>query len=223
MAVLADVRRIEMGEFMTSDATAMGLASADWEEWEKELARRLQPAQPDDTVRGLFSNGILDAVRSLAGDEAARSCLEASGQAKFVDFFNYPIRAHLRLVYTGARFLAPRYGSIEEALRQLGRRSTSDFLNSAAGKTMKLLARGDPKRLLDTLPSAYRVSLTFGTQTIEWKGPTSGRYILERDFIPVPCHEGVMMALIETTHVPNVKVQGRQLGLLDSEYDFSWG
>jgi uncharacterized protein (TIGR02265 family) len=223
MNLLADVRRIEMGEFMTSDATANGPASADWEEWAKDLARRLQPAKPEDTVRGLFSNGILDAVRSLAGDEAARRCLEASGQPKFVDFFNYPIHAHLQLVYTGARYLAPRYGSIEEALRQLGRRLTSDFLNSAAGKTMNLLARGDPKRLLDTLPSAYRVSLTFGTQVIEWTGPTSGRYILERDFIPVPYHEGVLAALLETTHVPNVKVQGRRLGLLDSEYDFSWG
>lgn len=223
MDLLADERRIEMGEFMASDATAIDPATADWEEWEKDLVHRLQPAQPEDTVRGLFSNGILDAVRSLAGDEAARRCLEASGQPKFVDFFNYPIRAHLYLVFTGARFLAPRYGSVEEALRQLGRRSTSDFLNSAAGKTMKLLARGDPKRLLDTLPSAYRVSLTFGTQTIEWKGPTSGRYLLERDFIPVPCHEGVLTALIETTRVSNIQVHGRRQGLLDSEYDFSWG
>lgn len=217
MDLLVEARRVEMGELMNSDAT-----NPVPYDWEKDREIRLSKATPQDTVRGLFANGILDVVRNLAGDEAARRCLDATGLPKFMDIFNYPIAPHLELVFAGARMLAPRFGSVEEALRQLGRRSTGDFLGSAAGKTMKLLARGEPKRLVETLPTAYRVSMTFGAQKIEWTGPTSGRYTLKRDFIPVPCHEGVLTALIETAKVGNVKVHGWSTGPLDSEYVFSW-
>lgn len=208
---------------MNSEATALGSVSHAPYDWDMDLARRQELALPGDSVRGMFANGLLSAVRSLAGDEAVRRCLQASGQPQFVDFFNYPIGTHLQVVFTAARLLTPRFGSMEEGLRQLGRCSTSIFMSSAAGKTMKLLAGGDPKRLLGTLPAAYRVSMTFGRQNIEWTSPTSGRYILKRDFIPLPSHEGVLMGLLEMTSAREVKVRGRQTtGLLDGEYEFSW-
>jgi uncharacterized protein (TIGR02265 family) len=225
MDLIADASRLETGEFMNSNATAAVSVSYDpYDYWEQDLAQRLRLARPEDSVRGMFANGLLDAVRSLAGDEAVSHCLEASGQSRFVDFFNYPISAHLRVVFTGARFLVPKFGSMEEALRQLGRRSAADFMDSAAGKTMmKLLARGDPRRLVDALPSAYRMSLTFGNHKVEWLGPTSGRYILTRNFIPLPSHEGVLRALLETSNARDIRVCGRQTsGLLDGEYEFSW-
>ena len=205
---------------MISDAGATGPAPYDWEQ---DLEERLSLATPGDAVRGLFSKGILNALRSLLGEPAVEHCLEVCGERKFVDFFNYPVRTHLLVVFTGARLLAPRYGGMEQALRQLGRNSTADFLNSTAGKTMQLIARGNPTKLLDTLPFAYQVSLSFGTQTLEWEGPTSGRYILRRDFIPLPSHEGVLEALLETSRARDVKVRGRRTGgLLDTEYTFSW-
>jgi uncharacterized protein (TIGR02265 family) len=205
---------------MDSDAGETGSAPYDWD---KDLEQRLSLARPGDTVRGLFSNGIVKTVRSLGGEAAVTRCFEACGERKFVDFFNYPVRTHLLLVFTAAKLLAPRYGGIEQALRQLGRNSTADFLGSAAGRTMKLIAGGSPMKLMDTLPLAYQVSLSFGTQTLEWTGSTSGRYTLQRDFIPLPSHEGVLAALLETGGAQDVKVHGRRTsGLLDSTYAFSW-
>jgi uncharacterized protein (TIGR02265 family) len=205
---------------MSSEDTATGSQAYDWD---KDLEQRLSLARPGDTVRGLFPNGILNTVRSLEGEEAMERCLGACDEQRFLDLFNYPIRTHLRVLFTAARLLAPRYGGIEGSLRYLGRCSAADFLRSAMGRTMKLLARGEPKNLLLAVPWAYQAGMSFGTQSLVWTGLTSGRYILHRDFIPLPSHEGVLAALLEVGNAQDVKVRGRRTsGLLDSEYAFSW-
>jgi uncharacterized protein (TIGR02265 family) len=205
---------------MGSEDTATSAPAYDWEQ---DLEQRLSLATPEDTVRGLFTHGLLKMVRSLEGEAGVERCLEACGERTFVDFFNYPVHTHLLVVFTAARLLAPRYGGMEEALRNLGRCSARDFLNSATGKAMTMLALGKPRNLLFALPSAYQVGLSFGTQSLVWTGLTSGRYILQRDFIPLPSHEGVVAALLETGNARDVKVRGRRTtGFLDSEYEFSW-
>jgi uncharacterized protein (TIGR02265 family) len=205
---------------MSSEDIATGSPAYDWDE---DLEQRLSLARPGDTVRGLFANGILKTVRGHEGQEAVERCLEACGERKFVDFFSYPIRTHLLVVFTAARLLAPRYGGLEGALRYLGRCSTTDFLRSATGRTMTLLARGEPRNLLLAMPSAYQVGMSFGKQSFVWTRLTSGRYILHRDFIPLPSHEGVLTALLEVGNARDVKVRGwRTSGLLDSAYEFSW-
>ncbi len=188
----------------------------------RDLEKRLSLATREDTARGMFFNGVLDAVRTLGGEEAVARCLEASGEKKFVDFFNYPVSAFLKLAYSAAEVMGPRYGGFEGALRRMGSQATTDFLSSTAGKTLLLLAAGSPKRLVSNLHAGYRAAVSYGDRGVTWTGDKSGIFTMKRDFMPPAYHEGTLQAVIEAVGGMQVKVQGRQVGPLDTEYTLSW-
>ena len=194
----------------------------DAQDLREDLEQRLQLATPADTVRGTFFLGALEAVRALEGEDGVRSCVEAGGEPRFVEFFNYPVGAWLRVNEAAARLLEGRCGSWVEAQRQLGRRATADMLKSAAGKALLLLSKGETRRLLANMPSAYRAAVNFGERTVTWEGPSRGRVIMRRDFMPCAWHEGVLLAALEGMKARAVRVSSSRLGVLDSEYLVTW-
>lgn len=191
-------------------------------DWEHDCGMRQAQCTPQDTARGMFLNGMLESIRKLAGDAVAKRCLEASGQERLVDFFSYPASLQLQFLSVAMPALVMRCGSYEMALRQLGRNSVMDFLGTTAGKMLLTLARKDPKRLVDSLPSAHKVSVSFGTQVVEWMGPKQGRVILKREFMPHAYHAGVVEMLLELGGATRVAVRSWQTGRLDSEVTFTW-
>ncbi|HYO54256.1 DUF2378 family protein [Archangium sp.] len=188
------------------------------EEWEERMAL----ATPADTVRGMFFLDMLEAVRALEGEEGVRQCVGAGGEPRFVEFFNYPVGTWLRVNDAAARVLGPRCGGWEEAQRQLGRRAMADMLKSAAGKALLLLSRGETRRLVSNLPSVYRAAVNFGERTVIWEGPTRGRVVMRRDFMPCAYHEGVLLGGLEGLKARAVSVRGSRMEVLDSEYLLSW-
>jgi len=200
-------------------------ARTGWEKadgWEGELERRICLSSREDTVRGMFFNGTLDVLRTLGHQALVRRCLDESGEPYFLDFFNYPVRLHYRMVATALPALADAYGGSEEALRQLGRLVAHRFLRLGVGKVMLSLRPLSPRQLQSTLPMAYRTSVSFGEYAVRWMGPQSGRFTSRRDFMPYPFHEGVMQTSLELWGGRAVRVSGRQTGGLDSECDFWW-
>jgi len=189
---------------------------------DEDLARRLAMASPSDTSRGMFLRSTLDAVRCLGDESAVRDCQRAGGEDKLMDFFIYPVSANLRMLFSAARILEDRCGGLDEALRALGYRAADNFLSSAAGMALLLLANGDVKRLVDHLPSTYRASVSFGTRTMVWTGPTRGRLTMCHEFMPYPFHEGVLMGVLDRASARGVRVRGQQLSTLESEYEVSW-
>jgi uncharacterized protein (TIGR02265 family) len=190
--------------------------------WERDLAWRMSQAAPQDTVRGVFFNGALSAVRKLGDEEGVRRCLEASGEQKFLDFFSYPLEAFLRLLACAARRLGMRLGCIEAALRELGRQANADFLASPVGRAAVLLSSGSPRRLMNSAPDIYRQSMSFGVREVVWTGPTRGRVRLHGDLLPSACHEGVLEALLQAAGGRGVRVAREWTQGLDAEYAFSW-
>ncbi|HEX8438510.1 TIGR02265 family protein [Archangium sp.] len=202
--------------------SAVALEAQAFEYWEQDFARRMALAKPTDTSRGVFCNGFLRMMRELGGEAMEKRCLEASGEEKFVDFFFYPITIQLRMLTTGMRLLAEQHGDVEEALRRLGRQAVTDLAASAAGRAVSLMGTGDMRSLLEGLRAAYRVSANYGEHELEWTGPTSARLTLKRIFMPYPFHEGLVLARLESRNVRHLRVRGRQLTTLDSEYEISW-
>ncbi len=178
-------------------------------------------ATPDDMARGLFLQGVLKAMRALGDESLVSRCTAVCGQKRFSDFFNYPIRLHLQMLDVAMPALTARYGDVEQALWLLGHCVAMDFLESEAGRTMQVLVRGEPKRLVNNLPSTYRVSVN-GERSVKWLGPQCCRLTMTRDFMPPAFHEGQLVAMLERLNASEIKVVGRQTGMLDSEYDISW-
>ncbi len=190
--------------------------------WERDLEWRMSQVAPADTVRGVFFNGALAAVRELGDEEAVRHCLAASGEQKFLDFFSYPLEAFLRLLACAARRLGRRLGCMEAALRELGRHANADFLASPVGRAAVLLASGSPRRLMESAPHIYSQSLSFGVREVVWTGPRRGLVRLWGDLLPSACHEGALEALLHAAGGREVRVEREWTHGLDAEYAFSW-
>lgn len=189
-----------------------------------DFAARLEQVTPGDTAKGMFFNGVLDAVAKLVGPEAPAICLASAGEKrKFIDFFNYPIGTFLYLAFTAVELMAQAGGTHDDGFFRLGAQATSDFLGTGVGKTLLLLAGRDPGRLLAALPGAYKTAVSYGERKAEAMGKGRYRLTVRRDFMPGKYHEGVLDAVVRAMGIQDVKVVGTSLGLLDVQYDIQWG
>ncbi|WNG51681.1 DUF2378 family protein [Archangium minus] len=190
--------------------------------WEQDLVWRMSRARPRHTVRGLNFTGALEAVRSLQGEKAVQRCLEVGGEEKFLDFFSYPAHSLLRMYSFAAELLAPTLGGGDAVLRELGRRATLDFLASPVGRAAKVLAQGNPRRMVESAPEIYRQTMGFGSLSVEWTGPRSGCVVRRGDFLPAECHEASFEQLLRSMGVRQAKVRRAWVDGLEGGLAFSW-
>ncbi len=189
-------------------------------------ARFISQPTTEDTVRGLFLNGVMAVVKNHGGEAALKQCQQLLGNKRFersfISFSSYPTSDFLRVLTAASQVLAPQFGSPEATARQLGAATVRDFLDSMAGKTLLLLSGGSPERLLSNIPAAYRAASNFGERMVKMRGDKGALVTFTRDFMPLPHTEGVLLAVLQASHVRNPQVRSRALGPLDSEYDLSW-
>ncbi len=189
---------------------------------EEEMQQRLASMPLHHSMRGLFFNSVLEVVRLLEDESAMKHCLESTGETRYLDFFSYPTRRYVRLLYTAASLLSTRYGGFEGALRVMGARTSMKFLDSAAGKALHLVVEGNPQRLLNNIPVVHRMVMRGGECSMKWSSPTGGLLTIEGISAPAPFIEGALQAIFDATHVRGAKVASRQLGPLDVEFEVSW-
>jgi uncharacterized protein (TIGR02265 family) len=187
----------------------------------KDLERRLAHCTAADTSRGLNFNRLFDLVRDHLGDEAARWC-DPERKASRTDFFSYPVADYLNVAWNAAERLEGRLGSVDAVWAELGRRTVTGFLSSVLGRTIFAIAGRDPRRIVSSGPAGYRSAVSYGERTVEWKGEKAARMTFRRDFMVPAFHAAVMRAALEASDATDPRVEGRALGLLDSEYDLSW-
>lgn len=187
-----------------------------------DLETRLSMATDDDCAKGMFFNGAISAITTLGGAAVAERCRAASEIRKYVDFFNYPISSFLKLTFTAASLLHQDMGGYAAVFHKLGAQAVSDFLATPVGKTLLLLAGKDPRRLLTILPSAFKTAVSYGERSAEFPGARQASFIMKRDFMPHPYHEGVLKTVLEAMGAANVRVSGQRTAPLEVTYHVSW-
>jgi uncharacterized protein (TIGR02265 family) len=189
-------------------------------ELENDLHHRLALLSPEDKVRGIILNGVLEIVRTLGNETMVRQCLDSVGEKKFVDFFTYPSHLHLRFVYAAADLLCERFGSFEKTLWNMGYQGGKYFLSSAPGKIL-MLGQGSMQRLLSVVPSAFSLANNSLQGEVKWTGPRSALFLLKHDFLPLVYTEGTLQSL-DTAKVKGLRVKSRQVEPLVGEYELTW-
>jgi uncharacterized protein (TIGR02265 family) len=188
----------------------------------QELEQRLALSRPEDTLRGFFFTGALEVVRGLNDEKALNRCIEAAGGSRFMAFFSYPVGALNRLLYAAAWSLSERHGGFDAAMRLLGHQVAPGYLESGAGRVLVMLAGGEPRRMLNGFPSAWRTSIRHGECSVQWTGPGSGVVVIKGSPLPSEYLVGAVLGLFETTKVADVKATGRQVSLSETEVEVSW-
>lgn len=191
---------------------------------ERELELRLMAVGPGDTVLGMLFNSVLEAVRALRGAEAMEECLEECLRGHpFVDFFTYPAEDFLRMLRRAAQAMVGAGGDFDESMRMLGHLGTAAFLRSPAGRAMDVLISGTPRRVVEHLATSYRVTTpTGGALSVVWWGLTGARVLFSHDVLPRSYVEGSLEAQLKKAGARGVRISGRMLGPLASEYELSW-
>lgn len=191
--------------------------------YDRELQQRLELAKPEDTARGMFFNGVLNAVKDVPGGGALlEECRALTGERRFVDVFSYPISGFLRLAFPAAALLAPREGGMEAAFRHLGHLGIDDFLKSPAGKTLLLLASSSLRKVMQNATAAYRTAVSYGDRSMEWPGQRHCVMTMKYDFMPHPYHQGLLLRTLEALGGKGVQVKATPTGLLDATYEMTW-
>ncbi|HYO55316.1 TIGR02265 family protein [Archangium sp.] len=188
---------------------------------EEELKWRLSLLSPDDLLRGLFHNSLMELVRRLEGDDAVRQCLEVCGEARFLDFFNYAHHTYIKLLYAAAWRLSERFGNFEKSMWEIGYEGSKTFYASAAGKVLILMAQGDPRRLLSNIPTSMQTASKHVECKVTLTGPKSG-ILVKHEVMPRPHTEGGLQAMCEVAKVKGAKVRSRSLSPTDNEYEVTW-
>ena len=99
---------------------------------------------------------------------------------------------------------------------------SDDFLATAVGKTLLMLAGSDPRRMMNSLGAGYKTAVSYGTRAVTWKTQMSCVFAMRRDFMPHPYHEGVLLQVLTAIGGKQVQVKGQRVGLLDTDYEISW-
>ncbi|PTL83610.1 DUF2378 family protein [Vitiosangium sp. GDMCC 1.1324] len=189
---------------------------------EQDLQQRLLLATPQHTTRGFLFTSLLRVVRELGQDEAVvQRCVAASGEKSFVEFFNYPTRSLLMMLAAAARALSGRCGSFEEALRQMGFKAGSSYMETPVGRTA-LQQAGGSQQFMIALQTLYWVLTTYGKPSVTWTGPNSGVLAVQRTFMPLAYHEGGAWAIARKLGMKLVSVRARRTGELSIELEVTW-
>jgi uncharacterized protein (TIGR02265 family) len=186
-----------------------------------DLARRLAAATAADTSRGLNYTTLFGLVREQLGADAALQ-VDVLGKGHRVDFFSYPVAEYLGCTWNALDRLEARLGGVDAVLAELGRRTIAGFFASAIGRTVFAISGKEPRRIVAGGPAGYRSAVSYGDRSVEWDGPTRGRMIFKRDFMPPVFHQHVILAALEVCQAPNPRVVGRATGFLDSVYEIEW-
>jgi uncharacterized protein (TIGR02265 family) len=200
---------------VTASHPSVGLGS------KHDLEQRLALLKPTDTTRGFVFGAALDLVKSEVGEEAVKRCLEAAGTAKFTAFFSYPVSTFVKLVYAAARELSVKHGGFEASMHLLGNRVAPSFLESTTGKMLLSLVGKESKRLMDSMPTAYRTAWDHGSCALVWTGPKSGRFTYN-NAVPAVYFAGSVQQILNAAQLKGVKVTARQVSTLESQVEFSW-
>lgn len=193
----------------------LGLGSA------KDLEQRLAATGPKDTTRGFLFNAALEVVKTQAGEVAMKRCVEAAGGGSYTAFFSYPVTALVKLTYMGARELSIKFGSFEGAMEEFGYRVAPRFLESTTGKMLLSLVGKEPKRLIDSLPTAYKTAWDHGNCTLTWTGPKSGR-LTYVNALPVAYFVGSVKQMLAAAQLKGTQVRSQQTSPTECTIDFSW-
>ncbi len=186
--------------------------------------QRIALATDADTCKGMFFTGLIQCVDRERGAVGLDALKREMGGKKYIDFFNYPIVEFLPLAWKTAALVSgvDTPAGLEHGIRTLGKQATRDFLASAVGRTLLMLAAEDPKRLMNSLATGYKTAVSYGQRTVTWQSSSACVFSMRRDFMPHPYHEGVLLQVLSALGVrPTVK--GVRVGVLDTDYEVSWG
>ncbi|HEY1088546.1 MAG TPA: TIGR02265 family protein, partial [Archangium sp.] len=169
----------------------------DLQRYRAENEERLARLRPTDTIKGLFIRRYLELLEELGGPSLKARGLECLEEKRIFDFVNYPYAAVVRVGTLLSVEIAPRYPSVAEWLREMGRLATTSYLRSLLGRAFLSTLSPSPRAMLAGMPWAIRSTFGFGQRSAEFPEERHCLFTCRRDFSPAESNAGAVRAAIE--------------------------
>lgn len=174
------------------------------------------------TVRGLIFNAVFKLLAEQQGEAVVKELRSTISNKPLVDFFAYPARDFVRVLYDVAERLEPRYGSIDAAIYACGAAAVGGFFQSSVGRTLThIIGRRDPKRLFSSAPTAYATAVSYGQREYSVLGEHRVRLHFRGDMQPAEFHQGLLEEALRAVGCQG-RVEVRKLSLEEAEYTIEW-
>jgi uncharacterized protein (TIGR02265 family) len=203
------------GGFSHSEAFVgtLGLAEED-----HDAVRHSLDTFPDACVsRGMFFEGILDALARGIGPNEPASAREKTGLTHRIQAFSlYPHRDFYRLFYYAARRLHPTR-SLEQGLSHIAELFYPNmFAENLAGKTLAAFLGKDPVSVIGRLVDAYRIAVPWNEHRFEVASGPGRAHLWTCKVEPCPFYpstfRGIATGMVRsvTGHTPRIEVVEHQ-------------
>ncbi|MFZ5443052.1 MAG: TIGR02265 family protein [Myxococcota bacterium] len=187
-----------------------------------ETAQRLEKLTRGETIKGLYLRGYLEAYRTEGGEALYEKCRAELPEKELVDFFSYPYEVVLKMGLHGAEALVPKFGTVREFLRAMGRIAVNQYLQSPLGRTFLELAKPSPRAMLRMLPTAIATTIRFGDRKATFANDNQCTFACRGDFSPAEANAGAIEAVILAAKGRSPQVLVRQHSMLDYDLEATW-
>lgn len=196
--------------------------AADIVRFRADSAERLARLRPTDTLKGLFVRRYLELFRELGGVAMVARGQEALQEKRVFDFLDYPYASVVRMGLVVVDELAPRFGSVDAWLHEMGRLATTSYLRSLLGRAFLASFQPSPRAMLTGMPWAIGTTFTFGERSVTFSTPSHCLFHCRREFSAAPSNAGAVRAAIEAVGAEDVHIGINLLDLFNYDLEVTW-
>lgn len=170
----------------------------------------------------MFINRYLRLFRELGGEALEGRARAVMPEKRILDPWSYPYRYAVDMALAVVDELAPRYGSVDAWLFEIGRMSTESYLGSVLGRFFLASFRPAPDTLLAQMPRAINSMLSFGQRTVTFPTPTSALFQCRNDFSAAPSNAGAVHGALQAVGARSPRVDIKYDDLLNHTLIINW-
>jgi uncharacterized protein (TIGR02265 family) len=190
----------------------------------ESIDNRLAMLSGSETIRGTPLGGLAHAARVYLADDAFETLCKQAGfeSARFSPLLKYKLSQFLVLERDTALAMSRSGLSFEKAIHRIGGAAIDVFFDSVAGRTMRILAEGEPHRLLGAVANGYGLLVNFGNRTYRRTGERSCDFVFSKEYLGAVHTAGIFESSFERVYGLPLKIDLHAVSAVDFTFHLAW-
>lgn len=129
----------------------------------------------------------------------------------------------LKLQQLGGEQVCNAHGDFDEGVFAFGASICDRFLQTPAGRSVRMMSIASPHRIFSVCPSGYSLLVNFGDRSYEKTGPNTGVFTFKNDFLGPVHNAGVFASAFRLLYRRDLTIEVHQEpSPLDIRFNLSW-
>lgn len=185
---------------------------------------RIAMLSGNETIRGTPLEGLAVAARASMSESTFDDLRQRAGfeSSRFNPLLKYKLSQFLTLERDVAVAMSRSGLTFEKAIHRLGGSAIDVFFDSVAGRTMRVLAEGEPHRLLSAVANGYGVLVNFGERSYRRTGERSADFVFAHEYLGAYHTAGIFEFAFDRIYKIPLRIEFVPRTLVDFTFKLSW-